>query len=54
MATRDFQKDYQNVLLRQIVMPGSVSRDSPAYKAALDEITAAWKSSFAYQPAAGG
>jgi hypothetical protein len=38
--------------LAQIVMPGSVSRDSPAYKAALDEITAAWKSRFAYQPSA--
>jgi hypothetical protein len=23
MATRDFLKDYQNVLLRQIIMPGS-------------------------------
>ena len=38
--------------LAQMVVPHSVNRESPAYKAALDEITAAWKAGFAYQPAA--
>lgn len=37
--------------LAQIVLPEAVGKESPAFKAALDEITAAWKSGVAYSPA---
>jgi len=36
--------------LVQIILPPT-AKDSPAYKAAFDEITAAWKSGVAYAPA---
>jgi hypothetical protein len=36
--------------LVQIILPAT-AKDSPAYKAALEEITAAWKAGVAYTPA---
>jgi hypothetical protein len=40
--------------LALIVLPYAVAggQDSPAFKAAFDELTAAWKSGVAYTPAA--
>ena len=37
--------------LVQILLPESVSQESPAYKAAFDEMTRAWKATLAYAPA---